>query len=288
MVYLKKAKVSSVVHPKLLGIYAPPATLATSLNALAKLFESTFPPTTPSFYTIFAAVSSCQQAFSYFVPSLDHMPLWREILLFCLKNDALVMLHLHFRIIVTGDIKQSVYATHQRKIEARKFRAALQHGFEERGRKRALTNWTGTQTGGALYEEESSPLPQQVSDRGVPPKSEIEPVARKGHEFSSPKFIRSSGARGVAWSEDEPRRSSDEEPTDVEGLQENEEEDVEPDIEIPEDMSMSFINEPRQVTGVERLWLEEIAQQRPTLKDEFLRWVSSIPQYSFGFSWFLC
>ena len=288
MVYLKKAKVSSVVHPKLLGIYAPPATLATSLNALAKLFESTFPPTTPSFYTIFAAVSSCQQAFSYFVPSLDHMPLWREILLFCLKNDALVMLHLHFRIIVTGDIKQSVYAAHQRKVEARKFRAALQHGFEERGRKRALTNWTGTQAGGALYEEESSPLPQQVSDRGAPQKSEIESVARKGHEFSSPKFIRRSGARGVAWSEDEPRRSSDDEPTDVEGLQEYEEEDVEPDIEIPEDMSMSFINEPRQVTGVERLWLEEIAQQRPTLKDEFLRWVSSIPQYLFGFSWFRC
>jgi hypothetical protein len=273
MVYLKKAKVSSVVHPKLLGIYAPPATFATPLNALAKQFESTFPPTTPSFYTIFAAVSSCQQAFSYFVPSPDHMPLWREILLFFLKNDALVMLHLHFRIIVTGDIKQSVYAAHQRKIEARKFRAALQHGFEERGRTRALPDWTRNQIGGVLYEEKLAP--QQVSDLGAPRKTEIETVARKAHEFSSSKFPRSGGARGVAWSEDEPRRSSDSEPTptptDIEGLQESEEEDVEPDIEIPEDMSMSFINEPRQVTGIERLWLEEIAQQRPALKDEFLR-----------------
>ena len=271
MIYLKKAKVSSVVHPKLLGIYAPPVTLPTQLNALARQFESTFPPTAPSFYTIFAAVSSCQQAFSYFVPSLDHMPLWREILLFFLKNDALVMLHLHFRIIVTGDIKQSVYATHQRKIEARKFRAALQHGFEERGRKRALPNWMRTQAGSPLYEEELMPVPQQVSGRGVLQKSEVESVARKEHEYSSPKFMHSRGARGVARSEDEPRRSSDDEPTDVEGLQEYEEEDVEPDIEIPEDMTMSFINEPRKVTGIERLWLEEVAQQRPALKDEFLR-----------------
>ena len=276
MIYLKKAKVSSVVHPKLLGIYAPPATLASPLNALAKQFESTFPPTTPSFYTIFAAVSSCQQAFSYFVPSLDHMPLWREILLFFLKNDALVMLHLHFRIIVTGDIKQSVHATHQRKIEARNFHAALQHGFERRGR--PLPNWTRTQTGNPLYEEELMPVPQQVSGRGAPRKSEMESVARKEHELSSPKFVRSRGARGVAWSEDDPRRSSDDEPTEVEGRQEYEEEDVEPDIEIPEDMSMSFINEPRQVTGIERLWLEEIAQQRPALKDEFLRCV--YPHYS--------
>ena len=270
MIYLKKAKVSSVVHPKLLGIYAPPVTLATPLNTLARQFESTFPPTTPSFYTIFAAVSSCQQAFSYFVPSLDHMPLWREILLFFLKNDALVMLHLHFRIIVTGDIKQSVYATHQRKIEARKFRAALRHGIEDRGRTRALPNWTRAQKGSPLYEEELMPVPQQVSDHEVLRKSEVESVARKEHEYSSPKFMYRRGARGIAWSEDEPRRSSDDEPADVEGPQEYDEEDVEPDIEIPEDMTMSFINEPREVTGIERLWLEEIALQRPALKDEFL------------------
>jgi len=273
MVYLKKAKVSSVVHPKLLGIYAPPATLDTRLGTLAKLFESTFPPTTPSFYTILAAVSSCQQAFSYFVPSPDHMPLWREVLLFFLKNDALVVLHLHFRIIVTGDIKQSVYAANQRKIEARKFRAALQHGVEDRGRKRTLPNWTRAQTGDTLYEEELTPVPEQVSGYGNPRKSEIGFVAGKRHKLNSPEFRRGNTARGVAWSEDELKRSTDDEPTDVEGLQEYEEEDAELDSEISEDMSMSFINEPRQVTGIERLWLEEIAQQRPALKDEFLRWV---------------
>jgi len=272
MVYLKKAKVSSVVHPKLLGIYAPPATLTTPLDALAKQFESTFPPTTPSFYTILAAVSSYQQAFSYFVPSLDHMPLWRDVLLFFLKNDALVMLHLHFRIIVTGDIKQSVYAAHQRKIEARKFRAALQHGFEDRGRKPALPNWTRVQTRDNLYEEELTPVPQQASGYGISRRSEKESAAGKRRELSSPKFPRGIAARGVAWSEDELRKSTDDEPTD-EGLQGYEDKDVEPNIEIPDDMSMSFINEPRQVTGIERLWLEEIAQQRPALKDDFLRWV---------------
>ena len=269
MVYLKKAKVSSVVHPKLLGIYAPPATLATPLDALAKQFELTFPPTTPSFYTILAAVSSCQQAFSYFVPSLDHMPLWRDVLLFLLKNDALVMLHLHFRIIVTGDIKQSVYAAHQRKVEARKFRAALQHGFEERGRK---PNSTRAQIKDHPYEEDLTPVPLQVSGYGIPRNSEKETAAGKRRELSSPIFTRGITARGVTWSEDELRNNTDDELTD-EGLQGYEEKDVEPDIEIPDDMSMSFINEPRQVTGIERLWLEEIAQQRPALKDDFLAWV---------------
>ena len=269
MVYLKKAKVSSVVHPKLLGIYAPPATLTTPLDVLAKQFESTFPPTTPSFYTILAAVSSCQQAFSYFVPSLDHVPLWREVLLFFLKNDALVMLHLHFRIIVTGDIKQSVYAAHQRKIEAQKFRAALQHGFEEqRGRKRILPNSTRDRVRDNLYDEELTPVPEQVIGYGIPRES----AAGRRRELRSPTLTRGSTARGVAWSEDELRKSTDDELTD-DDLQESEEKDVEPDIEIPDDMTMSFINEPREVTGIERLWLEEIAQQRSALKDDFLTWV---------------
>jgi hypothetical protein len=198
--------VSSVVHLKLLGICALPVTLAAPLDTLAKQFGISL----PSDGAFVLQNSRCGLFLSYFVPSLGHIPLWHEILLFLLKNDALVVLHLHFRIIVIGDIKQSVYVTAQDR--GRRLRAALQRGFEERGQKRASLNWTRTQPGGALYEDELTPVPQQALGYGVSRSSETELVARKGQELGLPEPKRGSAAKGVAWSEGGLRRSPNDGP----------------------------------------------------------------------------
>lgn len=126
MIYLKKAKISDVVHPKLLNVYVLPARFDTPLSELSAQFQSTFPPTTPALETILAAVSSSPQAFCHFVPSHDHHELYHRILIWLLRNDALIMLHVRFRLSVTRDIKEAVY------------RAAHSKGLPEveRGRKR--------------------------------------------------------------------------------------------------------------------------------------------------------
>lgn len=133
MVYLKKAMVTDVVHPKLLNVYAPPARLTTTLGELSAQFQLAFPPTTPPLETILSAVSSSPQAFSHFVPSDDHNDLYHQILIWLLKNEAVVMLHVRFRLIVTKKIKETVLEAFKK---PKKQKVKLPVIEEDRGRKR--------------------------------------------------------------------------------------------------------------------------------------------------------
>lgn len=146
MVYLKKAKVSDVVHPKLLNIYVIPARIMTPLSDLSRRFQTDFPPTTPALETILAAVSSSPQAFFHFVPSHDHYELYHQILIWLLKNDALIMLHVRFRLIATPQIKEAVY-----KASKERRKAAPLSRPEERGRKRKPSGLLGSRDDGARH-----------------------------------------------------------------------------------------------------------------------------------------
>jgi nitrogen permease regulator 3-like protein len=163
MVYLKKAKVSDVVHPKLLNIYVIPARIMTPLSDLSRRFQKDFPPATPALETILAAVSSSPQAFFHFVPSYDHYELYHQILIWLLKNDALIMLHVRFRLIATPKIKEAVY-------KASKERRRPLSQPEERGRKRKPSGLLGngprqTSTENGLQVE----LPAQKENRQPSP-----------------------------------------------------------------------------------------------------------------------
>jgi hypothetical protein len=163
MIYLKKAQVSDVVHPKLLNVYVLPAGFDTPLSELSTQFQSTFPPTTPALETILAAVSSSPQAFCHFVPSHDHHELYHRILIWLLRNDALIMLHVRFRLVVTREIKEAVY------------RAAHTKGPEvERGRKR---------TPSGLGRREN--ILQSTQVEVAETQAEVAPVSPEGNEISS-------------------------------------------------------------------------------------------------------
>lgn len=172
MIYLKKAKVSDVVHPKLLNIYVLPARLTTSLSELSAQFHSVFPPTTPALETILAAVSSSPQAFYHFVPSHDHHELYHQILIWLLKNDALIMLHVRFRLVATKDVQEAV------RLSIQQHRAtSLGLPVEERGRKRKPSVLTGsrdekiilssTQTGSHTKASTKETSAQMSPERGT-------------------------------------------------------------------------------------------------------------------------
>ncbi|KAG9054932.1 hypothetical protein FS842_003743 [Serendipita sp. 407] len=176
MIYLKKAKVSDVVHPKLLNIYVLPTRMETSLAELSAKFQSYFPPTTPALETILAAISSSPQAFQFFLPSADHYELYHQILIWLLKNNALIMLHVRFRLVATKEVKEAVYQSSQ------ELKKRISEGDVERGRKRKPS-------GLGRREEELQPNKGSEQDGGL----EIEFVPPEGHQPSSPEFTRPSG-----------------------------------------------------------------------------------------------
>jgi hypothetical protein len=223
MVYLKKAKVSDVVHPKLLNIYVIPARIMTPLSDLSRKFQNDFPPTTPALETILAAVSSSPQAFFHFVPSHDHYELYHQILIWLLKYDALIMLHVRFRLIATPEIKEAVY-------KASKERRRPLSQPEERGRKRKPSGLLGNRDDSAQ---------QTSTENGL----QVESPAQEGNRQPSPDQAKEIIENGH----------------------------VEQDIEIPDVFNESFINDPGKASPLEKLWIEEIARQRPDWEKRFLQ-----------------
>ena len=232
MIYLKKAKVSDVVHPKLLNIYVLPARSVTALSDLSQQFQEAFPPTTPALETILAAVSASPQAFAHFVPSDDHVDLYHQILIWLLKNDALIMLHVRFRLVATEDVKRAVH----RAAQKRKNRSLT--GEEERGRKRKPSG-LGKKEG-----EEPQRLPPPPPTPPVDDGTEIDLLAHEGRQRSSP-----------TREKDSP-------------IEENGENGL--DFDVPEQFEQSFIMEPGRATPLEQAWIEEIARRRPEQQKRFL------------------
>jgi Nitrogen Permease regulator of amino acid transport activity 3 len=232
MIYLKKAKVCDVVHPKLLNIYVLPARSTTTLSDLSQKFQDAFPPTTPALETILAAVSASPQAFAHFVPSDDHAELYHQILIWLLKNDALIMLHVRFRLVATSDIKRAVHKASQK----RKNRESAQE--EERGRKRKPSG------PGKKESEEPQRLPPPPPTPPVDDGAEIDLNVHQNHEAPT----------------ESPKDSPVEENIDS----------VDVDIDVPEHFEESFIMEPGRATPLEQAWIGEIARRNPDQQKRFL------------------
>lgn len=232
MIYLKKAKVSDVVHPKLLNIYVLPARTVTTLSDLSQQFQEAFPPTTPALETILAAVSASPQAFAHFVPSDDHVDLYHQILIWLLKNDALNMLHVRFRLVATEDVKRAVHKAAQK----RKNRSSTHE--EERGRKRKPSGL------GKKDNDEPQRLPPPPPTPPVDDGTEIDILAHEARERSSPE-------------------------RDNDMVHEVNEEDM-LDFDVPEHFEESFIMEPGRASPLEQAWIEEIARRRPDQQRRFL------------------
>lgn len=57
--------------------------------------------------------------FATVVQSKEYIPLYHEVVLWMLKRDLLITLHLHIRVVTTAELKLRVRQVHERKLERR-------------------------------------------------------------------------------------------------------------------------------------------------------------------------
>jgi len=108
-----------------------------SLQELAISFAKTFPHPVPPLFSLLSTISSSHRTFATLVPTPEHLELFRKVLIWLLKRDLLVMLHVRVRIFATEAIKHAVAIKKQQKAVERHLK---------RGRERRYNTHDGDST----------------------------------------------------------------------------------------------------------------------------------------------
>ncbi|KDQ18776.1 hypothetical protein BOTBODRAFT_170785 [Botryobasidium botryosum FD-172 SS1] len=233
LVYHRKAKVIDVVNPDLKNIYAPPAKFDRPLQELTTIFSRAF-PSVPLLPELLSTLSSSHRPFSSIVPSRDHRTLFFDVLIWLLKRDLLVMLHVHVRIVATADIKRRVRDARKREEEdARRRRTSrrprrsdvgLNIDFGGVSRSRRLSSPSSAEKP-AFFSKSRSPRRRSF---GAVDMEEIE-IAEKESELNRP-----------SWSKED------------------------------EDLTPSLIPDPARATALERRWMDTMAvDKEPSVSRRF-------------------
>ncbi|KAG2118576.1 nitrogen permease regulator of amino acid transport activity 3-domain-containing protein [Suillus cothurnatus] len=126
LVHHRRAKIVDTVHNGLKTIFSIAPKFDKPLAALAAEFKRDFPqPPISPLPTLMATISNSnsKQADNHFfatvVQSKDLISLYHEVVLWMLKRDLLITLHLHVRVVTTAELKVCVRQAHERKLERR-------------------------------------------------------------------------------------------------------------------------------------------------------------------------
>ncbi|KAG9315080.1 nitrogen permease regulator of amino acid transport activity 3-domain-containing protein [Chiua virens] len=111
LVQHRRAKLVDVVHSGLKTIFSLPPKFNAPYRCFLKLsfrpFRLFWQPISAADTHFFAAV----------VRSKEHVPLYHDVVLWMLKHDLVLTLHLHVRIVATSELKIRVREAHERKLE---------------------------------------------------------------------------------------------------------------------------------------------------------------------------
>ncbi|KAG2018149.1 hypothetical protein CC2G_007599 [Coprinopsis cinerea AmutBmut pab1-1] len=123
LVQHRRAKIVDIVNPGLKTIFALPSKFPASLSTLSHQFNQQFNhPAIPSLPRILAAISYslAQQSNNHFFAAVvqrkELIPMYHDVVLWMLKRELLITLHLRIRIVVTPEIKQRVWRRRQREL----------------------------------------------------------------------------------------------------------------------------------------------------------------------------
>lgn len=115
LVQHRRAKVVDLVHVGLKTVFIPSPKFPLPLTQLTSEFEKQFShPAVPSLPDILSTISSSvsKQSETHFFASVvknkELIPLYHDVVLWLLKRDMLVTLHLHIRIVATTKLKVHV------------------------------------------------------------------------------------------------------------------------------------------------------------------------------------
>ncbi|KAJ6577222.1 nitrogen permease regulator of amino acid transport activity 3-domain-containing protein [Mycena capillaripes] len=111
LVHHRRAKVVDIIHPGLKTVFTLPAKFDSSMAQLTTEFNKQFSDSgVPSLPRLLSVIS--QQSDTHFFASVVHakeaIPLYHDVVLWMLKRDMLITLHLHIRIVATVRLKERV------------------------------------------------------------------------------------------------------------------------------------------------------------------------------------
>ncbi|KAJ2926149.1 hypothetical protein H1R20_g10945, partial [Candolleomyces eurysporus] len=116
LVLHRRAKVVDTINPGLKTIFALPSKLPDSLSSLSAQFSLEFShPEIPPFPRILAAISSAltkphdNHFFASVVRDKELIPMYHDVVVWMLKRDLLVTLHLRIRVVATRELKVRVW-----------------------------------------------------------------------------------------------------------------------------------------------------------------------------------
>ncbi|KAL0954836.1 hypothetical protein HGRIS_003780 [Hohenbuehelia grisea] len=164
LVLHRRAKVVDVVHPGLKTVFTLPPQFDRPLASLTIEFSEQFPfPDIPSLPQILAAIScaASKQTDNHFFASVvgtkELIPTFHDVLIWMLKRDLLVALHLRIRVIATADLKARAKARREQRKQ-----------YRNRGRKDGLHR--GSRLGN-LPEVSPESIPKDGTWLSMSPKS---------------------------------------------------------------------------------------------------------------------
>ncbi|KAF8962737.1 nitrogen permease regulator of amino acid transport activity 3-domain-containing protein [Flammula alnicola] len=120
LVLHRRAKVVDVVHAGLKTVFALPPKLGAPLSELSAQFHEAFPhPAIPPLPRILSTISTSMSKqtdnhfFASVVKSKEHVRMYHDVVLWMLKKDMLITLHLRIRIVATHDLKIRIKAARE-------------------------------------------------------------------------------------------------------------------------------------------------------------------------------
>ncbi|KAI0768004.1 nitrogen permease regulator of amino acid transport activity 3-domain-containing protein [Trametes elegans] len=223
LVLHRRAKIVDVVHSGLKTVFSVPQKFPAPLATLSAEFARTFAdkdvPALPKLLSMISTASHKQTAnhlFATVVQSKDRIPLYSEVVLWMLKRDLLIRLHLRIRIVATEGLKRHVREQWEERRTRKRSRSRardIQHGRQpstDRGHGEGSNEKVGL---GLDTVNESSPVENWVSmspktarkqARKMSPEPIVEPLRR--HVYDDDKadvdedFL-SSSADEAKWQE---------------------------------------------------------------------------------------
>ncbi|KAI0070076.1 hypothetical protein K474DRAFT_915248 [Panus rudis PR-1116 ss-1] len=276
LVLHRRAKLIDAVHPGLKTVFSVPPKLPSPLAQLSEEFACTFDTTTvpplPKLLSQLTTTTYEQTANHFYasvVRSKDLISLYVEVVVWLLKHDLLVTLHLRIRIVATTDIKRRVAARRRADLAKRNKGGNSSAEDDRDGKGEGISSSVEGKdipVSSSLVTE-SSPGDYWVS---MSPKS-----ARRQARQLSPERRTSSMVRAINTGEREDKHPS--------GQDSEKDEEDEGTTDVSDDTSSQYdffyddyretvICEPGRATLMEIKWLEEMSRDKDEhIKKQFQR-----------------
>ncbi|KAF7316927.1 hypothetical protein HMN09_00426900 [Mycena chlorophos] len=249
LVHHRRAKIVDTVHHGLKTIFRLPPKFNAPLAQLAADFDKEFSSRgVPSLPHLLTKISSSKEGDTHFfasvVASKEQIPLYHDVVLWMLKRDMLVTLHLRIRVVATLRLKETVRLSKGRMRDKKR-----------KGQSRLRNQMT--------QDEPHSPTATALGTGGVLRLSLSPKSAKRFNRLPSAGGSRNSRLSELILGEDNgesDEKRKEDESTDTQ--EENEGSDDEDEA--------SIISDPGRATPLQRRWLSAMSEGKdPNLKRHF-------------------